>query len=128
MWIGDEVSSMKISPDELYSVAEVAQHLQIHVDTVRRMIRRGDLEALRMPNKYRVPGRSLLDLLSSWYMEASPALREPPSSKTQGGKPRQRRAPLRPRPPGTNAHVRRREQERLAALEQRLQQLEAQSS
>jgi excisionase family DNA binding protein len=38
-------------PVELYSITETASHLGLHPKTVERMIRRGDLNAVRVGDK-----------------------------------------------------------------------------
>jgi excisionase family DNA binding protein len=40
---------------EVYTVEEVAATFRVPVDTIRRLIRRGELPALRLGRSYRVP-------------------------------------------------------------------------
>lgn len=45
--------------DKIYTIEETADVLSLNVDTIRKLIRKGDLKASMVTNKYRIPGRSI---------------------------------------------------------------------
>jgi len=45
--------------NELYSVEQVAEHLGLHVKTVRNYVREGRLKAVRIGKQYRISGEDL---------------------------------------------------------------------
>lgn len=49
--------------NELMTVEEVAKELDITPLTVRNMIQRGDIFAIKVCNRYRIPRKKLLELL-----------------------------------------------------------------
>lgn len=49
--------------EEVYTVEEVAAIFRVPVDTIRRLIQRGQLPALRLGRVYRVPKRVVAQLL-----------------------------------------------------------------
>lgn len=89
-----------LEEERFYTLQQVAEFLRVSYDTVVRCARSGDLAAFKVRGQWRVSDSALRCFLDSAYAEASPALREPPSDMTLRGKPRQRRAPIRPRPSG----------------------------
>lgn len=48
--------------EQLYSVEEVAEHLGLHVKTVRNYVREGRLKAVRIGKQYRISGEDLAAL------------------------------------------------------------------
>ena len=46
-------------PEELYSVEQVAELLNLHVKTVRNYVREGRLKAVRIGKQYRISGEDL---------------------------------------------------------------------
>jgi excisionase family DNA binding protein len=54
------MESTEMYSDKVYTVAEVAAIFRIPTDTVRRLIHRGDLPAIRLGRVYRVP-KSVID-------------------------------------------------------------------
>lgn len=40
---------------QVYSIEEAAQALDVHPDTIRKMIKRGELRASRVGRQYRIP-------------------------------------------------------------------------
>ncbi|MCL1897297.1 MAG: helix-turn-helix domain-containing protein [Micrococcales bacterium] len=48
-----------------YTVAEVAQMMRVSPMTIYRLIRSGELRALRVGHSYRVPAESLEDFMSA---------------------------------------------------------------
>jgi len=54
------MDSRQLYPDTVYTVDEVAIIFRVPSDTVRRLIRRGDLPAIRLGRRYRVP-KSVID-------------------------------------------------------------------
>jgi excisionase family DNA binding protein len=51
--------------DRLWTVAEVAEHMRVSNMTVYRLIKSGDLPAIRVGKNYRIRGRDLLAYLES---------------------------------------------------------------
>jgi excisionase family DNA binding protein len=51
--------------DQLWTVAEVAEHMRVSNMTVYRLIKSGDLPAIRVGKNYRIRGRDLLAYLES---------------------------------------------------------------
>jgi excisionase family DNA binding protein len=86
----------RVLEDDFYTVQEVADKLRVSYQTVVREIRSGAMPGAKVGGQWRVSDSALRG-----YLEAraafSPALREPPQMATQRGRPRRRRAPLRPR-------------------------------
>jgi excisionase family DNA binding protein len=103
---------MKLVPndDHMYTAEEVASYLRVHSRTILRCCRRGSLPAFKVGGKWRISAIALDEFLRGVFSEQSPALRDGERSETLKGKPRQRRAPLLPRPPGQNQYTKRREE------------------
>ena len=57
---------------EVYTVEEVAAIFRVPVDTIRRLIRRGDLPALRLGRSYRVPKRVVARFLEQPTLSYTP--------------------------------------------------------
>ena len=55
-----------IDKDRLWTVAEVADHMRVSNMTVYRLIKAGDLPAIRVGKNYRIRGHELAD-----YIDAS---------------------------------------------------------
>ena len=91
--------ALLLADDHLYTPHEVAEYLRIAYDTVVRACRSGHLPAVKVGGKWRISDADLRVYLNKTE-DASPALREAPTDATLAGKPRQRRAPLPPRPTG----------------------------
>jgi excisionase family DNA binding protein len=62
-----------IDEDAVYTVAEVAQFVRVDHNTIRRVIRSGDLEALRIGSALRVEGTALVDYLTRCKQAAKTA-------------------------------------------------------
>lgn len=60
-------------PEHLLTVSEVADVLRVSGMTVYRLIRRGELVALRIGSNYRIRERDLEDYLESTRVETDPA-------------------------------------------------------
>jgi len=56
---------MEQSAQQFYTVAEVAQLMRVSGMTIYRLIRSGELRALRVGHSYRVPAGSLETFLAS---------------------------------------------------------------
>jgi excisionase family DNA binding protein len=54
-----------LGDDRLWTVAEVAEHMRVSNMTVYRLIKSGDLPAIRVGKNYRIRGRDLLAYLES---------------------------------------------------------------
>jgi len=52
-------------PQQYYTVAEVAQMMRVSGMTIYRLIKAGELRALRVGHSYRVPAQALDDYLAS---------------------------------------------------------------
>lgn len=50
---------MIMQQEQVYSIDEAAQMLRVHPDTIRRMIKRGELQANRVGRQYRIPRSEL---------------------------------------------------------------------
>jgi len=57
--LGDKVNA---DSKKMYSVKEVADLLEVHVNTVHRAIDRGDIPAIKVLSTWRVAGKDLLDM------------------------------------------------------------------
>lgn len=44
-----------------FTVQEVAQQFQVHIQTVRRLIRRGDIEAIKFGGEFRISEKALYE-------------------------------------------------------------------
>jgi len=68
---------MDPNAQQYYTVAEVAQMMRVSGMTIYRLIRAGELRALRVGHSYRVPTEALEDYLASggsqWPQEAQAA-------------------------------------------------------
>lgn len=58
-----------LGDDRLWTVAEVAEHMRVSNMTIYRLIKRGELPAIRVGKNYRLRGRDL-----AAYLEASTTL------------------------------------------------------
>lgn len=65
--------------DRLWTVAEVAEHMRVSKMTVYRLIKAGDLPALRVGKNYRIRGRDLAE-----YLDASRTQPERRADESQG--------------------------------------------
>ncbi len=54
------MSAISMTREHIYTAEEVAQILRVHLRTIHRMIKRGELEAFTVDREYRIP-RSALD-------------------------------------------------------------------
>jgi excisionase family DNA binding protein len=54
------------------TLKEVAARLRVHPETVRRLVRKGDLRAGRIGNGYRVLERDLREYLESLWVDQAP--------------------------------------------------------
>jgi excisionase family DNA binding protein len=63
-----------LGDDRLWTVAEVAEHMRVSNMTVYRLIKAGELPAIRVGKNYRIRGRDLaayLDAASTTRVEES---------------------------------------------------------
>lgn len=63
-----------LGSDRLYTVAEVAQHMRVSNMTIYRLIKAGDLPAVRVGKNYRIRARDLgayLDASSTQVADSS---------------------------------------------------------
>ena len=54
-----------IDEDRLWTVAEVAEHMRVSNMTVYRLIKAGDLAAIRVGKNYRIRGADLVSFLTA---------------------------------------------------------------
>ena len=73
------MSNGPLGDDRLWTVTEVAGHMRVSNMTVYRLIKAGDLPAIRVGKNYRIRGRDLLA-----YLEASSTRRDEPGANAQG--------------------------------------------
>jgi excisionase family DNA binding protein len=66
-----------LGDDRLWTVAEVASHMRVSNMTVYRLIKAGDLPAIRVGKNYRIRGRDL-----NAYLESS--ITRPEGKEEQG--------------------------------------------
>jgi excisionase family DNA binding protein len=52
-----------MSEEQVYSIEEAAQLLRVSIDTIRRMIKRGQIEAHQVGRQWRIPKREVDRLL-----------------------------------------------------------------
>jgi putative molybdopterin biosynthesis protein len=61
-----------IMQKQAYSIEEAAQILDVHPDTIRRMIKRGELFATKIGKNYRIPLSEIDRLLGRGPQRSSP--------------------------------------------------------
>lgn len=61
-----------IMQKQAYSIEEAAQILDVHPDTIRRMIKRGELFATKVGKNYRIPLSEIDRLLGRGPQQSSP--------------------------------------------------------
>jgi len=76
--------------------AEAAVLLNVHTKTIERACRRGDIAASREGRRWRIRREDFLCALLYGFGQTSPALRADLRERTLKGKPRQRRAFIKP--------------------------------
>lgn len=54
-------AQVEASPRRVYSIAEAAEALRVHPDTIRRAIDRGDLAASRKLGVWRIPASAIAE-------------------------------------------------------------------
>ena len=60
-----------IDNDRLWTVAEVADHMRVSNMTVYRLIKSGDLPAIRVGKNYRIRGRELSDYIDRSFQQVA---------------------------------------------------------
>ena len=65
-----------IDQDRLWTVAEVADHMRVSNMTVYRLIKSGELPAIRVGKNYRIRGKELHDYIESSFTAAVEAADE----------------------------------------------------
>jgi excisionase family DNA binding protein len=58
--------------DNLFNINTAAARLDCHAETVRRLIRRGELQAVKVGSKWRVSETALVAYLSAHTVNAEP--------------------------------------------------------
>lgn len=76
--------------------ADAAVLLNVHTKTIERACRRGDIAATRQGRRWRIRREDFLCALLYGFGPTSPALRADLRERTLKGKPRQRRAFIKP--------------------------------
>jgi len=64
----------------VYSIEEVAEFLNLHVESIRRWIRSGDFPAIRLGKEYRIAAEDLSDWLEEHKNMRDHAMREEPDA------------------------------------------------
>lgn len=60
-----------IDQDRLWTVAEVADHMRVSNMTVYRLIKSGDLPAIRVGKNYRIRGKELTDYIDASFEQVA---------------------------------------------------------
>ena len=60
-----------IDHDRLWTVAEVADHMRVSNMTVYRLIKSGELPAIRVGKNYRIRGRELADYIDRSFQQVA---------------------------------------------------------
>lgn len=63
---------MAVFTNEMYTVAEAAQILRVHTNTVYKMCRTGRLQAYKMNGNYRISGEALEGLKINYDTKPGP--------------------------------------------------------
>ncbi len=58
------MSAISMTREYIYTAEEVAQILRVHLRTIHRMIKRGELEAFTVDREYRIPQSALDDYIA----------------------------------------------------------------
>ncbi len=65
-----------IDQDRLWTVAEVAEHMRVSNMTVYRLIKSGDLPAIRVGKNYRIRGKELADYIDASFKRVASEARD----------------------------------------------------
>jgi excisionase family DNA binding protein len=65
-----------IDQDRLWTVAEVAEHMRVSNMTVYRLIKTGDLPAIRVGKNYRIRGKELADYIDASFKRVAMEARD----------------------------------------------------
>lgn len=49
-------------PDPMNTIDEAAEYLKVSVNTIRNLIERGDLRAVKVGGQWRIPGDALVEI------------------------------------------------------------------
>ena len=60
-----------IDHDRLWTVAEVADHMRVSNMTVYRLIKAGELPAIRVGKNYRIRGKELADYIEDSFQQVA---------------------------------------------------------
>ncbi len=58
------MSAISMTREHIYTAEEVARILRVHLRTIHRMIKRGELEAFTVDREYRIPQSALDDYIA----------------------------------------------------------------
>ncbi|WP_370325035.1 helix-turn-helix domain-containing protein [Euzebya sp.] len=72
-----------IDHDRLWTVAEVAEHMRVSNMTVYRLIKAGDLPAIRVGKNYRIRGKELADYIDRSFQQVARDARPPGEAQSQ---------------------------------------------
>jgi excisionase family DNA binding protein len=73
-----------IDHDRLWTVAEVADHMRVSNMTVYRLIKAGDLPAIRVGKNYRIRGRELADYIEASIQQVAMEARDGTTDEVRG--------------------------------------------
>ena len=74
-----------LGQDRLWTVAEVAKHMRVSNMTVYRLIKAGELAAIRVGKNYRIKGRELSHYLDQSADQSTPRGSAAGADESQGG-------------------------------------------
>lgn len=73
-----------IDHDRLWTVAEVADHMRVSNMTVYRLIKAGELPAIRVGKNYRIRGKELADYIDASFQQVALEARDATSDRAPG--------------------------------------------
>ena len=65
---------MKVSPNEIYTLAETQAILKVSRSTVLRLIKKGRIKGAKLGRQYRIVGQEILDLVSPGTEQKDPKM------------------------------------------------------
>jgi excisionase family DNA binding protein len=77
---------------KLYTIEEVAKKFDVHVNTVRNLIRRGELKAMKFGASWRIPGSALTAYVSNNTRKALDILNKSDARFKANASPREQAA------------------------------------
>lgn len=72
-----------IDKDRLWTVAEVAEHMRVSNMTVYRLVKAGELPAIRVGKNYRIRGQELADYIDASFRQVAQEAQQNKDASTQ---------------------------------------------